>query len=342
MAAALAALAGAGAWRRGSASSEAADNHAGTPVSSATREINRDQWKSKLRDAGVEDSLSSKLADLVRPSVALQAQPFAEDLPIGCSKLGGRPDLPPGMAWPTRQPYSLVYPRGDRSVMQKERPLAFLAQINLSDIAAAGGTNLELPQHGLLSLFYDAESQPWGFDPGDSVGFQLMWFAEPDLRPSKPPESLAARFKSVALSPQARDCVPPPDTFAVSQILNQSINQKSTRTQLDDIFSRDKRDDFLTSGHALGGWPCPIQGEMETECQLVTNGIFCGLPEGYTTSKAKRLRPGASDWRLILQLDSDERAGWIWGDDGKIYVWMREQDVRARRFDRCWTILQCY
>jgi uncharacterized protein YwqG len=224
--------------------------------------------------------------------------------------------------------------------MQKERPLAFLAQINLSDIAAAGGTNLALPQNGLLSFFYDAESQPWGFDPGDSVGFQLMWFADPVLQPCDPPASLEARFKSLELSPQARDCVPPPNTFSVSQILNQSIDQKSARTQLDAIFSREKRDDVLISEHALGGWPCPIQGEMETECQLVTNGIFCGLPEGYASRKAMRLRPGAADWRLVLQLASDECAGVEWGDSGTIYVWMRDQDVGARRFDRCWTILQ--
>ena len=92
----------------------------------------------------------------------------------------------------------------------------------------------------------------------------------------------------------------------------------------------------------MGGWPCAIQGEMETECQLVTNGIFCGLPEGYASKKAMRLRPGAADWRLILQLASDEHVGFEWGDGGTIYVWMREQDVRTRRFDRCWTILQCY
>ena len=88
--------------------------------------------------------------------------------------------------------------------------------------------------------------------------------------------------------------------------------------------------------------PCPIQGEMEVECQLVSNGIFCGLPEGYASEKANRLRSGAADWRLVLQLASDERLDFMWGDGGKIYVWMREQDIRARRFDRCQTILQCY
>jgi len=55
--------------------------------------------------------------------------------------------------------------------MKEERPLAFLAQINLAEIASTGGTDLALPESGLLSFFYDAESQPWGFDPGDSVGF---------------------------------------------------------------------------------------------------------------------------------------------------------------------------
>jgi uncharacterized protein YwqG len=226
--------------------------------------------------------------------------------------------------------------------MQKERPLAFLAQINLSDVAAAGGTNLGLPNWGLLSFFYDAESQPWGFDPGDSVGFRLMWFGDPVLEQQQPSKTLDAVFKPVSLLPQARECVPPPETFAVSQILDRATDQKSARAQLKGLFSRDTRDAYLISGHALGGWPCPIQGEMETECQLVSNGIFCGLPEGYASTKAAHLRPGAADWRLVLQLTSDESAGFEWGDSGTIYVWMREQDVRARRFDRCWTVLQCY
>jgi uncharacterized protein YwqG len=31
-----------------------------------------------------------------------------------------------------------------------------------------------------------------------------------------------------------------------------------------------------------------------------------------------------------------------WGDSGRLYVWMREPDIRARKFDTAWTILQCY
>jgi len=64
-------------------------------------------------------------------------------LPVGASKLGGCPDLPAGTPWPSRN----------------ERPMAFVAQIDLADIAPLADG--ELPPGGLLSffsLFID-----WGF-----------------------------------------------------------------------------------------------------------------------------------------------------------------------------------
>jgi uncharacterized protein YwqG len=307
-------------------------------------QIDVEGWRRRLTEAGVEQTLAAALAELVRPSIALLPGAAAADsaLLVGSTRLGGSPDLPAGMPWPVRRPYRLVVPRGNRTPMQRKRPLAFLAQIAMSDATAVGGTDLGLPKWGLLSFFYDAESQPWGFDPGDAVGFRLMWFDDRGLQRREPPEALEQRFNPVPLAAQARECTPPVETFVVSQILTSAADAKSTRRQLVDLFAGEGREDFLHAGHALGGWPCPIQGEMETECQLVANGVFCGGPEGFSSERAARLRPGAADWRLILQLDTDERAGWMWGDGGKIYVWMREQDVRARRFDRCWTILQSY
>lgn len=307
-------------------------------------QIDRDGWRRKLTGAGIEPTLAAALAELVRPSIALLPEATVADgaLPVGSTKLGGSPDLPGGMPWPVRRPYRLVVPRGNRTPMQQERPLAFLAQIAMSDAIAVGGTDLALPKWGLLSFFYDAESQPWGFDPGDAVGFRLMWFGDRILQRRQPPEALEQRFNTVPLAARARECLPPAETFAVSQILTSAADAKSSRGQLVDLLAGEGREDFSHASHALGGWPCPIQGEMETECQLVANGVFCGGPEGFSSERAARLRSGAADWRLILQLSTDERAGWMWGDGGKIYVWMRERDVSARRFDRCWTILQCH
>jgi hypothetical protein len=34
--------------------------------------------------------------------------------------------------------------------------------------------------------------------------------------------------------------------------------------------------------HHLGGYPDPIQGEdMELDCQLASNGLYCGDESGY-------------------------------------------------------------
>jgi uncharacterized protein YwqG len=82
---------------------------------------------------------------------------------------------------------------------------------------------------------------------------------------------------------------------------------------------------------------------MALECQLVTNGIYCGSPDGYRSAQAQLLKAGAADWMLLLQLDTDEDGpGWMWGDAGCLYFWLRRQDLAERRFDRVWAVLQCY
>ena len=93
--------------------------------------------------------------------------------------------------------------------------------------------------------------------------------------------------------------------------------------------------------HRLLGHPQVVQNAMELECQLVTNGIYCGSPEGYECDERKTLEAGAADWRLLLQIDSDDEPGWMWGDVGRIYFWIKQQDLALRCFDNVWLIFQC-
>ena len=93
----------------------------------------------------------------------------------------------------------------------------------------------------------------------------------------------------------------------------------------------------------MGGFPNPVQGDaMELECQLASNGIYAGEPSANEEPRAKALADGAGDWRLLLQVDSDDSLNVMWGDAGILYFWIREQDARARRFDRAWLVLQCH
>lgn len=89
------------------------------------------------------------------------------------------------------------------------------------------------------------------------------------------------------------------------------------------------------------GWPDLVQNPMQLECQLTSSGIYTGNPAGYRHPRAAELAPGAADWLLLLQLDSDDEIGWMWGDVGTIYYWIRRQDLAAARFDQVWMIFQC-
>jgi uncharacterized protein YwqG len=51
-----------------------------------------------------------------------------------------------------------------------------------------------------------------------------------------------------------------------------------------------------------------------------------------------------SSWRLLeslVQIDSEETAGMMWGDSGRIYHLIRKTDLGERRFDRTWAGLEC-
>ena len=67
-------------------------------------------------------------------------QAWDDGLPVGTTKMGGRPDLPKSVRWP----------RADG------RPMTFLAQIALADVAAHD-TSKRLPARGRLAVFCDLE-----------------------------------------------------------------------------------------------------------------------------------------------------------------------------------------
>ena len=105
-------------------------------------------------------------------------------------------------------------------------------------------------------------------------------------------------------------------------------------------------DELTKSGclthHRLLGHPQLIQNPMELECQLASNGIYCGGASRFQEAEAKALEPGAVDWRLLLQIDTDEDGPeWMWGDVGRIYFWIKRQDLASLRFTDAWLIFQC-
>jgi uncharacterized protein (TIGR02996 family) len=91
---------------------------------------------SKLRGTLLEPKTDRFLA-LAKPALSVRATRAADKtLPVGDSKFGGRPDLPPGAKWPRYEGL----------------PLAFVAQFDLGELHTSLVVH-ELPASGLLSVF---------------------------------------------------------------------------------------------------------------------------------------------------------------------------------------------
>ncbi len=228
-------------------------------------------------------------------------------------------------------------PRPDSADPQDERavyPLSFLCQINLRDVPEPIDG---LPESGLLSFFYGIEDQPWGYDPADRNGWLVQFFdRDQEFSTALPPEQLSNEFRFRHCEVEFEPEMTLPDWSSLDSMTDaEGEEYLNLQEQL-----------VGSSGamhHRLLGHPQVIQNPMELECQLASNGIYCGNSDVYRDSRFATLRAGAADWRLLLQLDSDEASvGWMWVDVGRLYFWIRTEDLQELRFDRAWVCLQCY
>jgi uncharacterized protein YwqG len=232
--------------------------------------------------------------------------------------------LPPGIAWPA----------------WKESPLSFLAQINLAELSSFEAAK-PLPASGTLFFFYDAEQQTWGFDPKDVGSWKVLFSTEHSsnlVRRSLPDALLEhACFSACSVSFYQENTVPPLDSMVVNAL---GLSEQEQDAYWD--FVNGYKQGHSEVIHRILGHPDPIQGDMQLECQLASNGLYAGNPSAYKHPRRKELEPGSLEWRLLLQLDSDDNAGMMWGDVGRLYFWIRESVLQARNFDEAWMVLQCY
>jgi len=289
------------------------------PPSLATQ---RAELRERLRGAGLDADTFLGLA-----RVGARLLP-SSDAP-GRSRLGGLPELPSGSAWPEHA----------------GRPLMFTARVDLDELAAVlpADDRQGLPASGDLWLFTDALGLAWGFLPEDRGSFVLI-HTEGEHPPVDAPAGRDEDGDPFATAVDARSCrlVPElvlPDPYEDGVDLLDDGARFDAYTDLDEQLNREWFDD--APRHRILGRPTLVQGSMELEAQLASNGIDVGGPEGYASAEAERLKAGAADWTLVAQIDSDDDTGFMWGDVGLVYWWMRREDLAAGRWQGVWGILQC-
>ena len=55
----------------------------------------------------------------------------------------------------------------------------------------------------------------------------------------------------------------------------------------------------------------------------------------------KELEKNIDNWNLLLQIDSNDEIDMMWVDSGRIYLWITDENLKNRKFENSWLILQC-
>lgn len=277
----------------------------------------------RLEEAGLGRHVAA-LEELSEQAARVSARPADESrMPVGCSKHGGRPDLPAGVRWPR----------------WRGRPLGFLLQVNLADLAATAAPAL-LPPEGVLCFFHDAGQATWGAAPADRGSWRVLFAAgaagglrrrdfPPDLAPAGRYPACEARFSDVLTFP------------AWQSIALGELGMTRAEGQAYLCFLQERSPENLgIPAHQILGHPRPLLDDMQVQCQLVSGGVDLTGSVDFADPRVRDLLAGSPQWRLLLQLDSDCGAGTCWHDCGCLYFWIRRADLAAGRFDRTWMVCQ--
>lgn len=279
------------------------------------------------------EDLKALLASLARSAVRLEIG-TGEGPVIG--RFGGAPDVPEGFDWPWFVTDTYV----DDEV--KPRSLSFLCQFNCAALAELDGEGL-LPREGVLSFFYELGSQRWGYNPKDAGCARVYWFPDASvLGPADFPEALEEEFRLPALPIRGRMELrfPDYDDAAVAagrmegglRNFNAAYSAAAGKAETD------------WPAHRLLGWPDIIQSNMTVECELVSRGYDLGGRRKIPEDQLREAEESSlENWRLLLQLDAIQQGKFSldFGDYGRVYFYIRTEDLAARRFDRVWLVLQC-
>lgn len=267
-----------------------------------------DDWD-QIRDARVHqltadglEPAAALLGDNARPCIALKHSGQAR----GRSRLAGEPDLPAELDWP----------------QYHDTNMAFVLQVDLTDLPDLARER-GLPDAGLLSLFYADDDDAWGEFPEQHGSGRLLYFPPEAPLARRPVPSSMSEYSDFTERPLTSELdVTFPDFYALA---GDEDGEK--------LYERGRTHPH--PAHQLFGHAYAIQNDPIDEAP--TKRTSAKPPTGVPDIRTDR----ASDWVLLLQVDTDDDAGFMWGDAGTLYVCVSKADLAAGRFDRAWVSMQC-
>jgi uncharacterized protein YwqG/predicted DNA-binding WGR domain protein len=222
--------------------------------------------------------------------------------PVTRSKIGGNFYFPKGFEYPQD-------PSG--------KPLWLLAQINFAEVPKQMG----YPEKGILQFYIGTDVlMGFGGDPITQNKFRIVYFEDAD---PKTHAEIKIQFDKEIYIPneQSAEMVmqfeKDFDTVGYMDHRFSKLLPKLTGADDEDLIEK-YAEEFDTSGHKLGGYPCFTQDD----------------PRG----DSKRFE----DYELLFQLDTDGESDIMWGDGGVGNFFIAPKDLAAKDFSKVMYNWDCY
>jgi uncharacterized protein YwqG len=246
--------------------------------------------------------------------------------PLGVTRLGGLPDLPPGMAWPVVD-----------GVL-----LEFVGQFRLADLAPYDAEE-RLPPTGMLYFFFDGMLTGYGRGEGQDRCAVLYYDGPLDALERRAEPAHDHEYFDI-FYPCVLECetvwmLPPKEEIDEEDAFFPPVVPILTSMEEDRAYRELRKRAFA---HQLLGHPAEVQGG-EMRLFVVTTqdtaGYFASDRYGNYDHRDELIEE-MRRWRLLAQFQSDRPTGMDWGCGGMIYFWIREEELAARRFDRVYGMLE--
>jgi len=244
-----------------------------------------------------------KIEGTIKPLIEIKAK--AEDhLRLWQSKFGGFPYFPKGLQYPTDS---------------KGQAMFLLAQINFGETPKLES----FPDKGILQFYISGGNDFYGAcfeSPAKQDDFKILYFPEVtedesflvtgfDFPPE--PNTLPIDIQSSLTFNLKHAPIPTADYQFESRILNLDPKSKHKIYKDYQVVYEEYEKLFASEGHKLGGYPYFTQ--YDPRDSKIYNGV---------------------NYRLLFQMDTDDKAGIMWGDSGVANFFITEQDLVDKNFSR--------
>lgn len=272
-------------------------------ISAVAAEI--EERRSTLEGVEVPEDLMENMKKYRRNSIYIEKT--EAEITAGCSKIGGNPDVCEGFEW-------MRNPEG--------KALAFLMQINCGEIHPFDKDN-EFPEKGMMYFFYDLEASPWN---SEENRYAVCYYGGDvsELKPCEFPD------KEVVSNYCFADVNCTIDESAVKFFCSDDLPEYDDASDIAEDYSYEE---YEGSRFRILGYDPYEYSEKYFKLGGYSNSIQYGLSEEFDSSYVQLCQ---------LTTYESEKCGFMFGDGGNLYFYIKKEDLINKRFDRTEIVLQCY